>query len=760
MSESKKCFDLSLLKDNFTNIKKGFRPAAMLKIGNCGDENRDICSLAFVCKELNFGAIAPFWTQKSVPAYGSEGYYSAYSSLLSSLEKEGMTAVFCDDCDFPSGWAGGELCEKYPEYTAKHLKRYEYSCTEGNRTKYRLKTAGKTMSLVAFEEDTNDILDLRSFVNGEYLEWDTPEGNWTVQQYCCERDDEEKYVNYLNYDASMAYVSLTYKRFAEHFEEHIGKTVKTTFYNDIQFRAQNRRMWDESFNEHFEKKYGYDPAPYYPVLYADIAQHTEHYRAAFFSCRTDMLLNGFFKAVSDFAKSVGLIPMGDVAEAKTTSAPFIFGDGMKFQSLNGAVGIDLMHRYMYGFNGLKIASSASYNYDIRDVVCEIFGDYNKFDEIIVSRETMNAYARGVTKLIVHLPSEIMFSKDQTADFIKKWSDYASRCQTLLSSGRHVCDIAMLYPIHSLEAQSALFESPTSGFEYPYTPTDADYMNLINSVMNYCGHDLTVLHPEVFNEKCRAEKGILYLDNAYNAEEYSVLIVPGTLLTDLASLKKIKEFFLSGGKVIATSKLPSMALEFNPDECQKGVSPYDSEVKQLVYEIFGVTGGEESDIEPYYHNSCEKGGEAYFIPTSLTAADGTYVSDDKLLRHILCDRLDIRYDVEIYSMPRVSGSGILSLPRPMYIDIDTSKFAGGVFNHIHKKCDGYDVYFFANSTNADYKGKISLRGSFASCEIFDPHTGNIALCDASKESLHGTAYTSLNIEIPSSSSLFIVAKDEQ
>lgn len=758
MSENKKCSDLSLLKDNFTNIKNDFRPAAMLKIDSTDSSN--ISSLASVCKEFNFGAIVPFWTKKSVPAYGSDEYYDAYSSLLSSLKKEGMTAVFCDDCDFPSGWAGGELFEKHPEYTARHLKRYECACTEGNLTKYRLKTAGKTMSLVAFEEDTNEVLDLRAFVKGEYLEWETPEGNWTVQQYCCECDGEEKCVNYLSYDASMAFVFLTYKRFAERFEEHVKKTVKMTFYNDIQFRAENRRMWDESFNEHFENRYGYDPAPYYPVLYGDIAQNTEHYRAAFFSCRTDMLLNGFFKAVSDYTKSVGLIPMGDVAEAKTTSAPFIFGDGMKFQSFNGAVGIDLVHRYMYGFNGLKIASSAAYNYDIRDVVCEIFGDYNKFDESVIYRETMNAYARGVTKLIAHLPAEMMFSEGQTSDFIKNWSDYASRCQTLLSSGRHVCDIAMLYPIHSLEAQSALFESPTSGFEYPYTPTDADYMNLINSVMNYCGHDVTVIHPEVLNEKCRAEKGILYLDNAYNAEEYTVLIVPGTLLTDLSSLKMIKEFFLSGGKVIATSKLPTMALEFNPDECQKGASPYDGEVKQLVCEIFGVTGGEQSGIEPYYRNSNENGGEAYFIPTSLTAADGTYVSDDKLLRHILCDRLGIRYDVEIYSMPRVSGSGILSLPRPMYIDIDTSKFAGGVFNHIHKKCDGYDVYFFANSTNADYSGKISLRGDFASCEIFDPHSGKITPAEISAECDSGVKYTSLNVTIPSSSSLFIVAKDEK
>jgi hypothetical protein len=121
---------------------------------------------------------------------------------------------------------------------------------------------------------------------------------------------------------------------------------------------------------------------------------------------------------------------------------------------------------------------------------------------------------------------------------------------------------------------------------------------------------------------------------------------------------------------------------------------------------------------------------------------------------------VGYDVEISSMPRVSGSGILSLPRPMYIDIDTSKFAGGVFNHIHKKADGYDVYFFANSTNADYNGKISLRGKFGSCEIFDPHTGAITPAEITSECKCGYDYTSICVDIPSSSSLFIVAKDEE
>jgi len=48
----------------------------------------------------------------------------------------------------------------------------------------------------------------------------------------------------LSYDASMTFVNLTYKRFTDRFAEFIGDTVKLTFYDDIQFRTTNRRMWE------------------------------------------------------------------------------------------------------------------------------------------------------------------------------------------------------------------------------------------------------------------------------------------------------------------------------------------------------------------------------------------------------------------------------------------------------------------------------------------------------------------------------------
>ena len=120
----------------------------------------------------------------------------------------------------------------------------------------------------------------------------------------------------MSYDASMDYVSLTYKRFADRYADYIGDVVKMTFYDDLQYNVPNRRMWDYSFNEVFEEKYGFDPAPYYPALWEYIGRGHRHYKALFMDCRAQMFASGFFKAVGDYTKRHGLLSMGHSERAE------------------------------------------------------------------------------------------------------------------------------------------------------------------------------------------------------------------------------------------------------------------------------------------------------------------------------------------------------------------------------------------------------------------------------------------------------------
>ena len=46
-------------------------------------------------------------------------FMEKYGHMLDKLDELGMWAIFCDDKNFPSGTAGGEISKSYPEYCSR-----------------------------------------------------------------------------------------------------------------------------------------------------------------------------------------------------------------------------------------------------------------------------------------------------------------------------------------------------------------------------------------------------------------------------------------------------------------------------------------------------------------------------------------------------------------------------------------------------------------------------------------------------------------
>ncbi|MCL2517855.1 MAG: hypothetical protein FWF15_04770, partial [Oscillospiraceae bacterium] len=664
-----------------------------------------------------------------------------YTNILEKLKKQNLKAIYYDEADKskPSGWTGGEFAAKYPESINKMLVMREYSCNE-NETVRRKVEDGTLMSVVAYDVDYHDIIDLRGNISNGYVDWEVPRGNWVILQFLCRYNTESQHVNYLSYEASQKFINLTYKRFTDNFSEYIDTVVEMTLYHDIQYLAPNRRSWDDEFNEIFLSEYGFDPAPYYPALFFDIGEQTAHMKAFLINCRANMLINGFFKAVSDFTKSHGLLSTGHVAEPKTIASPWIFGDGMLYQKLAGAAGMNMVHAYGYGANGLKLTSSAANNFDRELVVCEIFGDYVVLDEDIMYREAMNVFGKGINYIIPNMSNHAEFK-----EFLPDFNDFAARCQTMLQYGRHVCDIAVIYPIYSLQSQIYMFEQSTDKFEFPATPTNADYMNIINIILNYTCRDLTILHPEALEERCYTNNGMLYLSNEVNFEQFKVVVIPGTAMISIKNLRLIKKFYDEGGKIIATTELPSMAFELGNDE----------EVNEIVKHIFGVSADEINTFTNYYTNKNNNGGVAYFLLSELTAADGTVIVDALVFNKML-ESFNIPFDIEISDKPKISNSGILNLNLPAFMVMNAHNTLknSGVFNYIHRKYAGCDIFYISNSTNIDYEGEISFRGKYL-VEEWNPHTGKIKKIDCEYHELKGEVYTKIEANINKIQSMFYV-----
>ena len=346
------------------------------------------------------------------------------------------------------------------------------------------------------------MIDLRPYIDGRTLRWTVPDGNWKVMQYVCvpSADEQGRRVNPLSYDAAMAYLTQTYSVFSTLFSPLLGQSFRAIAYRNLAFWAPNHRNWDPTFNAVFTARFGFDPAPIYPALFHYIGEKTEHYKALLLDCRAQMLADGMLRAYADFANQLGVKLRGQLAEPKLPACSLLSGDALRNSCYSA--GALLEKAYLYGANSVKLAAGAAYNYGLPEVSCEIYRDYPIYTSDLIYNEACNAFSHGADAMLVHPVMAGALPEDEVMTARRDFYAFVSRTQALLRGGQHVADIAMLYPIYSLHAQVYFYCAPTKGFEYPSTPTNADYMSLINSISIYAGHDLTLLHPETMRDRCR------------------------------------------------------------------------------------------------------------------------------------------------------------------------------------------------------------------------------------------------------------------
>lgn len=671
----------------------------------------------------------------------------AYSRLLAQAEELGIRIAFNLE-KFIEGYVIKKFADNGANIGTRVLCREDYYCSQNENVNVKL-ADGNVLAVIAYSHDNSEIKDLSPFIEDGKIRWQTEPGNWVIEQYICKPDASTETVDYLSYTASKKMIEQSYELFSDVFDEH-PSVISSIYYNDICFNAHNRANWTESFNEVFKDQYGFDPSPHYSALYHKLNNDETHIKALMIDCRSKMLKNGILKALSDFAGAKKLRLKCVLTEPKLSACSFITGDALLDNSFSPCALLD--RSYLYGVNSIKLAASSAYNFNHERIHCEMFRDYTSINKDIVMRETMNAFSRGANSIMLHLAND-RTELDPRTD--TEYCNFIARVQALLHGGSHVTDIAMLYPIYSLHSKLYLYQDSSDGFEYPDTPVDTDYMTLLNSLSIYAGHDLTILHPETLEACTRAENGRLYLDTKINHEVFRLFVLPSTAMISLASLERIKEFYDNGGKIIATGELPSMAFEYTPRDKGKE-NENDLKVRNIIDHIFGKDASNKKIIKPFCYNKNENGGEAFLLYFTRTAADGTNMALGADVYEAL-KQFRLPFDILIPHMPRYECSGALnnSYPEFVRLHLDAVIPDGGTFTRLHKRRDGLDIYYFANTTNRKYSHIVYLRGAVLP-ELWDPHTGDRCPTESSFVHYRNNVYTRLKLELDSARSVFIVS----
>jgi len=786
MIEKTTALDAASLKKLFQNERNNsfspyiFLPLNMTDDGDIVSTKEHISKLIVGYKKSGFGGVIPFvYKSYNIHPLTAE-YEDVYRHILKETEQNGISLAYQDDSYIMREY----LCAKENrcESVCKILSRYEYACRESDVRRVKLHSDSDIMSVVAVS-DEQEIIDLREFVSNGELEWEVPIGNWTIEEYVCECDNDSHYIDLMDYGVCNEYLKSTFVRLFRAIggekEERAVSPIATFFYRNVVYAGQNRRMWHRDFNKLFEELYGFDPAPYYPILFSDFAGSSNRYKCMFMTCRAKMLTDGYVKAVADCCFARNIFCTGHTTESKTAACSWMFGDGQMIHKYSSAPGISMPFAYLYGINAVKVAAGAADAMGCDTVSADLFKYFSVLTKDVMYREAMNGFVRGVNMTFAHLGLDRVSEEgdieggDEAASIgtilskgndVSDFASYVTRTQTLLRGGEHISDVAILYPITTLHSLSYLYYSETKEFEYSSTPENTDYMEIMNDFLSYVGVDATFLHPDIMTERAFSENGKLYIDNGRNAMKFKIIILPSMSLVSLRALRVIKKFYDNGGKIIATSNLPFAASECSEifDDVNKAIhtrSTEDGEVEEIIKYIFGDSVTDNKIYRSYYKNTNEAGGIAYFFPSDKATVDGTYISASILAQAVR--NLGLCPDVYIDKMPRREFPGIVNYHLPAFL-----KFAVGSrlarsssMNCLHKKYAGCDIYYLTNTTSETYNGKILFRGKL-SPEEWNPYNGKIRKLAFEIVRFRGEIYTLMDAVIEPSSSVFVVSNTQR
>ena len=426
---------------------------------------------------------------------------------------------------------------------------------------------------------------------GSYLEYTVPAGNWKVMAFMCVVDGNDG-MDYLNAESVKAFIDITYEAYYTHFKKYFDNgTITTAFYDEPSFwpaggrtpyGAQGARFWTMNFNEDFEEYYDESPALDYPALFMDMGEATEQARDRFQYVRTELFANNYIGQLSKWCDDHGIELTGHMLLEEVVNPVGLHGDLMKVFKNQPIPGVDVINGYGYTQEAYKIISSSANNWDKGVVMSESFGVFHDQTMDSIYKSTMDQFTKGVNLIIPHAVwyddnpqyvtyvPELSYRSPLFGPHLPAFNNFAARAQTLLQNGRHVADIAMLYPIDTLESEF-IFNGTYNN------PTYADYMQVSETLSLSARRDFTYLHPEILDDRVSVDGTSLKLNNTNNYEEYKVMIMPGQKVISLSNLQKIKAFYDAGGKVIATTKLPYLATK----------TADNAAVKAIITEMFGV-----------------------------------------------------------------------------------------------------------------------------------------------------------------------------
>lgn len=535
-----------------------------------------------------------------------EGWYRDLDICLQAAKKHDLKMWIFDERWWPSQGVGGKVP---PRYAAKRLAADAVEAegpapfqAEGHSgERYIATLAGRLDAEGKVEGDS--IIDLHDFVKEGKLSWQPPAGKWKVMKFTHTQapalgQGHQLSVDGASRDCTDWFIQTVYQPHFDRFGPDFGKTIPGFFYDEPETRGD----WGTELNATLEE-WNVDWKKSYVAYKFDLSGEDDvaaryQYMDAFAETWGRVMYGG----MADWCHKHNVISIGHFMEHRYLYVDrwYCAGDMMRLQKYSDMGALDLVCRQMYPGNRPhdiyqtpKLASSITHVFNKADDVtmCEMFGGYR---QIITYPQmkwlTDQMQVRGVNFMIPHsFNPRAPFDRDYPPYFYnggfepryplyRVYADYTSRLSLMLTGGRHVCPIALLFGGASKQVGKMV------------TPED------MTSAIQDSLYDCDWLPFEVFESKAEIKDR----EVALYRERYQVLVVPPVEVMPHATLAKVNEFFDKGGIVIGYGFLPSKSAT---------IGKTAADMAALCRAIWG----EGAKPGAAACNRNDKGGKSYLLP---------------------------------------------------------------------------------------------------------------------------------------------------
>lgn len=481
------------------------------------------------------------------PPFFSERWWEIFLGVCDDAAELGMTLWFYDQLGFSGADIQARLVARQPAYAGRRLERL--TTTGTGRLELRCPSGGRMISATVEPSGPVAVDD-----SGASVQVDA-ESQLSLYY------EIDHGFDYLGTTACAALLDEVHGEFERRLGDRLGSVVVGSFQDEL----PSVPTWSADFAARFEARYGYDLRDRLGALWDLDVPDGDDVRRDYHALRAALAEEAFFQPLHAWHDKHGLIVGCDQQDPARAGEPVagvqLYADYARTHRWFSAPGSD--HH-----GDARIHSSLAHLYGRPRTWIEAFHSTGWGGTLEETYDWLLPWIR--TGATLYNPHAVYYttragwwewappSTDWRQPYWrhhKLFADAVSRLCAALSLGRHVCDVAVLFPTATAQADLS-FDGPGERAEraqrvYRELVGDATWFAPVPGILDRARIDADVIDDDSL---AGAEVGtgprLLVAD-----ESYAAVVLPVATVLEEAVLERLTGFAAAGGLIVAVGNVP-------------------------------------------------------------------------------------------------------------------------------------------------------------------------------------------------------------